>query len=353
MQFAEPVHEIPVSVVARGGVLSGRQTLPFHDSAVVPPTAMQLAAPVQEMAAGEPGGDGSTVHALPFQDSASVPGEAKPTATQLVLLTQDTPESAASAPSAGIASIVQALPFHDSASVAMLLADGSYCPTAMQSDLLTQETQDRLAWSAPAGLSGLCTVQVEPFHVSARVTAFVPVPLVPTATQSDADGQATPLNRGASTVVGVFSRVQAVPFHRSAPTPPTAWHIEARGHTTADRSWSVFSSGVARCIQPAPFHCSASECVPLSPKLPPTAMQSAAVMHATPLRCPSAPGAPGLDTVAAARSGPAVARFTDAALATPATPSGADTRRTSPAASPRIRSARLMKLLARPRDPLP
>jgi hypothetical protein len=190
---------------------------------------MQLAAAAQEIADGEPGGSGSTVHAAPFQDSASVPGEAKPTATQLVLLAQDTPDRPASAPpGAGMASILHALPFHDSASVAMLLADGSYCPTAMQSELLTQETQDRLAWSAPTGLSGLCTVQVEPFHVSARVTAF-PVPLVPTATQSEADGQATPLKRGASTVAGVFSRVHAVPFHRSAPTPPTAWHWPGHG----------------------------------------------------------------------------------------------------------------------------
>src|SRR5258706_16235051 len=92
MQLAALVHEMPFRVVKGvAGAPSGVQTLPFHDSAAVPPTAMQLAAEAQEIADDTPGGAGSTVHAAPFQDSPRSPGAAMPTTAQPPDLTQARP----------------------------------------------------------------------------------------------------------------------------------------------------------------------------------------------------------------------------------------------------------------------
>src|SRR5215468_4796228 len=70
MQLTELMQETPFTKSVSGGVPSGVQLLPFHDSACVPPVAMQLVPLAQEMAVGPPGGAGSTAHVVPFQDSA-------------------------------------------------------------------------------------------------------------------------------------------------------------------------------------------------------------------------------------------------------------------------------------------
>src|SRR5215472_925527 len=104
----------------------------------------------------------------------------------------------------------------------------------MHNDLPGQETEDRLACTAPGGLAGLCAVQADPFHVSAA--GGPPCGWVPTATHAEAAAQATPVRLAPRSAAGVFSAIQARPFHRCALGPPTAWHSRARGHAAAVRN---------------------------------------------------------------------------------------------------------------------
>src|SRR5258708_39989578 len=122
-----------------------------------------------------------------------------------VAFAHDIPDSAASlVASVGMSRRFHVLPFQDSARVEELLLDGSYVPTATQSEELMHQTDDRVALSAPAGFTGLCALQVEPFHVSASVTPMPCRPRSPTASQNEAVGQDTPLKAGAPTLVGLF-----------------------------------------------------------------------------------------------------------------------------------------------------
>src|SRR5258708_10005969 len=168
-----------------------------------------------------------------------------------VAFAHDIPDSAASlVASVGMSRRFHVLPFQDSARVEELLLDGSYVPTGRQSEELMHQTDDRVALSAPAGFTGLCALQVEPFHVSASVTAMPGRPRSPTARQNEVVGQDTALKVGAPMLVGVFSTVQTVPFHRSTPVAPTAWQSAGRGHATAARSLSLFRNGVPSVVQP-------------------------------------------------------------------------------------------------------
>src|SRR5262245_24481791 len=212
----------------------------------------------------------------------------------------------------------------------------------MQFVVLEQETDDSLASTAPAGLTGLCTVQVEPFQTSASVTAFFPFDLAPTATQSESVGHETLPRLGARTLAGSVSTVQVAPFHFSAPTVPTASHSEVRGHATAARSL-LAGDGVASCVHRDPSHSSARACPSPGPELPPTAMHRDEVTHATPVRSPTPGGGPGLDDATASRARPAAAWPVTAAFPAPATPPATTRNPASMVASQRIRFPRLMK----------
>jgi hypothetical protein len=105
------------------------------------------------------------------------------------------------------------VPSHRSAKVPAFEA-----PTAVQAEAEEQETPNNTP--PPAGGLGVAWIDhLVPSHLSATV---MPVPervnALPTATQAEADGQATAFSplRGAPWGLGVDSRLQRVPSHRSA-----------------------------------------------------------------------------------------------------------------------------------------
>src|SRR5215470_1304551 len=92
-------------------------------------------------------------------------------------------------------------------------------PTAVQMVRAGQATAARVMFWAPAGLGVAWTLQVWPFHRSARVVALV---RFPTAVHAVAEVQATPLRpalgpAGAGLTVGTIRHVR--PSHRSATVP--------------------------------------------------------------------------------------------------------------------------------------
>ena len=104
-------------------------------------------------------------------------------------------------------------PFHRSARVPAFEV-----PTAVQAEAEEQETPNKIP-PPEEGLGVGWMDHLIPSHRSARVIS-VPewVKELPTATQAEADVQATALSAllGAPSGLGVDSTLQLVPFHRSA-----------------------------------------------------------------------------------------------------------------------------------------
>jgi len=117
---------------------------------------MQFDAVVQVTAAGEgvPGRNGSSVHVVPFHPTAVAP----PTAVHAEDVVQDTPDSAPLPAGLGVG--LHAVPFHRSAS----LAPG-VVPTAMHELAEVHDTADRAP--PPAGLGIGWMFHSVPFQCSA------------------------------------------------------------------------------------------------------------------------------------------------------------------------------------------
>ena len=92
---------------------------------------------------------------------------------QLVRLTHDTEERplAVAPVGLGVVWMDQAVPFHTSANVTATPEPLAWRPTASQLVGLTHDTPDSKLVSAPGGLGVTCTPQAAPFHTSANVTA--------------------------------------------------------------------------------------------------------------------------------------------------------------------------------------
>jgi hypothetical protein len=172
----------------------------------------------------------------------------------------------------------------------------------MQADGPGQDTLSRLppAGVIPGGLGTGTMAQPFPFQCSAssacRAELSMPVP--PTATQLDGLGQETPIKPLGSAPgrLGVFWISQVLPFQDSARLTgvlkllaegPAATHLAADGQETVAKKLNDASArlGVCWIAHWAPFHRSAS--VTKVPELfpyPPTALQLAADVQATPLR---------------------------------------------------------------------
>ena len=95
-------------------------------------------------------------------------------------------------PTSWVFLMVQLLPFHSSASVCMVPPLTLAWPTASHRDAETQKTS--LSWLevTPAGFGVDWTLQLLPFHTSARVCVVPPLSNRPTASQEDADGHQNP-----------------------------------------------------------------------------------------------------------------------------------------------------------------
>src|SRR6516164_7101868 len=161
-------------------------------------------------------GVGCTVHFTPSHRSASAPAPGPPTATQSVSETQDTAFRIPPG-SVGMCCRRQVRPFHRRASVDMTPRVGPAVPTASHALVAGQAIP--LSWfsAAPTGLGTACRRQRPSRHRSPSVTG-VPAPLPrPTAVQSEAEGQDTPLRPLplAWGGLGVDWTRQALPFHRS------------------------------------------------------------------------------------------------------------------------------------------
>jgi len=138
----------------------------------------------------------------PFQTVANAPCTltglaALPTAAQVVMLKQSTPNSWLSSlvDVFGLVVIVQVDPFHDSTNV-WNVPDASVPPTASQKAEPMHETPFRRARSAPVSVGfGLgMMVHVAPFHSSVSVLVVVPAVEVPTAMQKVAEVHDTPFS---------------------------------------------------------------------------------------------------------------------------------------------------------------
>jgi hypothetical protein len=156
------------------------------------------------------------------------------------------------------------------------------------------------AFRNPLVVAGLGTERSDqrvPFQASASIRVFESLLMkLPTPKHEVADAQETPLMAltRAPGWFGVAWIAQLLAFERSASidggtwrlevAPPTAVQAVAAEHDTAD-SWAwLLPDGVAAdwIVQIVPFHCSASVPAP-KPAGTPTAVQSVAVGHETPL----------------------------------------------------------------------
>ena len=146
----------------------------------------------------------------------------------------------------GVGWMRQCLPFHPRASVDTTPRVGPAAPTATHRSVAGQAIPFSWLSAAPAGLGTFSRRQRPSRHRSPTVTG-VPAPLpTPTAVQSDAAGQDTPLRLLplARAGLGVGWACQVLPFHRSpnvtvAPElslySPTASHEDAAQETLSKR----------------------------------------------------------------------------------------------------------------------
>ena len=187
---------------------------------------------------------------MPSHRSAKVPEFENPTAVHDTAEVQATPKRAPPpAEGLGVAWIAQVVPFHRSAKVPAFEP-----PTAMHAEAEEQETPNK----SPPPEEGLGVAWMDhlvPSHRSARVMS-VPewVNALPTATQAEAGVQSTAFSAllGAPAGFGVDSTLQLVPFHRSARvtvvpkrlvSSPTAVHEEELAQDTP-ASWPVLARGL-------------------------------------------------------------------------------------------------------------
>jgi hypothetical protein len=205
------------------------QLVPFHRSArLTPVPELLISNPTVSQAEGEAQstpnralacapvglGVGCVTHLDPFHRSARVPELDPPVETQ----TEDEGQATAKrapppARGLGVGWIIHFVPFRRSARVPAFEA-----PTAVQAEAEEQETPNNI----PPPAEGLGVAWMDhrvPFHRSARVMS-VPewVTALPTATQSEDDVQSTALSvlLAAPWGLGVGATLQLVPFHRSA-----------------------------------------------------------------------------------------------------------------------------------------
>jgi hypothetical protein len=195
----------------------------------------------------------------------------------------------------GLATIVQLVPFQCSVnvfSVEVEVKELITSPTAMQ---LAADGHDTPTSSAaafvPAGRGEVTIDQFVPFQCSARAFWDVDVEENPTAAQSVSLAQDTPFHSVSFDPVGFGEATidQVVPFHRSINPviiefdafveEPTAKQSVAVGHDTPLNSASDAPSGpgVAARIQLVPFQCSAN----VASSDVPTALQSVTLGQAT------------------------------------------------------------------------
>src|SRR5262249_27638227 len=257
------------------GVRWMAQLRPFHRSAGVrtpagpPPTATQNEADVHDTPPKPLPGAGLGVRwmaqLLPFHRSARVAtgfpalSKGKPTATQNEADVHDTPvKPAIVLPTGlGVAWIVQSSPFHRSARVPAFDAR-----TAAEA---VSETQDSAFRFAPGRVGMCCRCQLRPFHRRASVDTTPRVgPTVPTATHALVAGQAIPFSwfSAAPTGLGTACRFQRPSRHRSpsvtgVPSPlpwPTAVQSDAEGQDTPLRKLALARAGwgAGGPSQPAP-----------------------------------------------------------------------------------------------------
>ena len=136
----------------------------------------------------------------------------------------------------GVGWIAQLLPSHRSATGWAAPEELKKAPVAMQVEADVQATVFRNVNCAPPGLGVGWTLQVWPFHRSARLPALE----FPAAMHAVADVHATPLKKplpwGGLGVAWIDHRV---PSHRSASGPapdlPTAVHADAEVQNTPFR----------------------------------------------------------------------------------------------------------------------
>src|SRR6516165_7858794 len=213
------------------GVPSNLHLVPFQNSLTAcsmaslsknEPTAMQKALAVHHtrfrLAGVLPCADAIVCSAqdVPFQRSA----KPSPVAVHWVITKHETPLSSLTALPPGpfgVDWMVQALPFHTSASVAKL-GPVLELPTASHTVVFGQVTPLSwlLVWPLALGVDWM--VQLLPFHASARVWVAEPLLDCPTASHTDADLQKTPLSwlLVAPPGLGVDWTLQLLPFHISA-----------------------------------------------------------------------------------------------------------------------------------------
>ena len=145
-------------------------------------------------------------------------------------------------------------------------------PTAMQLDGLVQDTPSKPLGSAPGRLGVFWMFQPCPFQDSARLTGVLkPLAEGPAATHPAADGQETAAKKlkDASARLGVCWIAHLAPFHRSAsvtkvpelfPYPPTALQLAAAVQATPLRKLNCAPEGFGAgwTLHLVPFHRSAS-----------------------------------------------------------------------------------------------
>jgi len=166
-----------------------------------------------------------------------------------------------------------------------------YAPAAMQAEGEVQDTPIRKLCTAPGGLGVGWTVQVVPFHRSARVP---PLAVPPTAVQAEREAHDTLFSAPPPAGLGVGWRRQVVPFHRSARVAmvrdllvvaPTATQAERAMQATLFRLLDAAPGGFgAACVrQKAPADRSTRTPGDWLVLEYPTAAQPAAEVHATPI----------------------------------------------------------------------
>jgi hypothetical protein len=237
-------------------------------------------------------------HVTPFHTSANGPlvlvgVAAKPTAEHVVMLKQSTESSRFSslADVLGLVAIDHDDPFHDSTRV-WLVPLALPKPTASQKAAPMHDTPLSSLSVDPVGFGLVLIVQDDPSHSSTSVAGPDPVFAEPTAVQNELDVHETPLSVLSVDPLGLGLDliVQDVPSQCSTrvigPLPvsaePTAVQSIALRHDTPLSGVAVEDVGVGALatVHAVPFHCSTT----MPPVVTvPTATQNDVPTHDTPL----------------------------------------------------------------------
>jgi hypothetical protein len=112
-------------------------------------------------------------HFMPFHRSAKVPAFENPTAVQAEAEEQETPNNIPPPEEGlGVAWMDHLVPFHRSARVLALGVKGLEAPAAMHIIADVQSTALSVLFGAASGFGVDSTLQLVPFHRSARVTVL-------------------------------------------------------------------------------------------------------------------------------------------------------------------------------------